>query len=102
MLTIRSTQVLRGLNIWAPVPVIVLDVAIGELEARLERETPVFFEGLTRLLPSLETHRAAVGRPDLGFARLLLGPIALAVQQRARAAVEVAQTHPTAVPGRYS
>jgi cyanophycin synthetase len=102
MLTIHYTRVLRGPNIWASVPVIALTVAIGELEARLERETPNFFEGLITLLPSLESHRATVGRPELGFARLLLGPIALAVQQQAGAAVDLAQTHPTAAPGVYT
>src|SRR5918995_463782 len=71
MLTIRSTRVLRGPNIWAPVPVIVLEVAIGELEERLGRETPVFIDRLIALLPSLEAHRATVSRPELGFARLL-------------------------------
>jgi cyanophycin synthetase len=80
MLTIRSTRVLPGPNIWAPVPVIVLEVAIGELEDRLGRETPVFIDRLIALLPSLEAHRATVGRVELGFARLLLAPIALAVQ----------------------
>src|SRR5215204_1397026 len=102
MLTIRSTRVLRGPNLWAPVPVIVLEVAIGELEERLGRETPVFFDRLIALLPSLEAHRATVGRLELDFARLLLAPIALAVQQRAGAAVDVAQTHPAAQPGHYT
>ena len=100
MLTIRRTRVLRGPNIWAPVPVIMLEVAIGELEERLQRETPVFFEPLVALLPSLETHRATVGNPELGFARLLLPEIALALQQQAGAMVHLAQTHPTDVPGR--
>src|SRR5215217_5960012 len=101
MLTIRRTRVLRGPNIWAPEPVIVLEVTIGELEERLQRETPVFFARLVALLPSLEAHRATVGQLELGFARLLLAPIALALQQQAGAAVHVAQTHPTDGPGRY-
>src|SRR5215207_357392 len=98
MLTIQYTQVLGGPNIWAPVPVIVLEVAIGELEDRLHRETPVFFARLAALLPSLESHRATVAQLELGFARLLLGPIALALQQQAGAAVALSQTHPTDVP----
>src|SRR5215218_4751422 len=102
MLTIQYTQVLGGPNIWAPVPVIVLEVTIGELEDRLHRETPVFFEHLATLLPSLESHRATVGQLELGFARLLLGPIALAVQQQAGIAVQYSETHPTAAPGRYT
>jgi hypothetical protein len=44
MLTIRRTRIVRGPNIWAPVPVIVLNVAIGELDARLSQETAIFFE----------------------------------------------------------
>ncbi len=95
MLTIRRTQVLRGPSIWAPVPVIILTVAIGELENRLKRETPVFFDRLVELLPSLETHAATVAQPELGFARLLLGPIALALQQQAGVAIQYSATHPT-------
>jgi hypothetical protein len=91
MLTIRSTRVLPGPNIWAPVPVIVLEVAIGELEDRLGRETPVFIDRLIALLPSLEAHRATVGRVELGFARLLLAPIALAVQPWRRPTVAASQ-----------
>ena len=74
MLTIRRTRVLRGPNIWAPVPVIVLDVAIGELEERLQRETPVFFERLIALLPSLETHAATVAQPELRLCPPPAGP----------------------------
>ena len=102
MLTIRRTRILGGPNIWEPVPVIMVNVAIGELEGRLERETPVFFEPLIALLPSLDAHRAMVGNPELGVARLLLPEIALALQQRAGAMVHLAQTHPTDVPGEYS
>jgi cyanophycin synthetase len=102
MLTIRRTRILGGPNIWEPVPVIMVDVSIGELEGRLKRETPVFFEPLIALLPSLEAHRATVGNPELGVARLLLPEIALALQQRAGAMVHLAQTHPTDVPGEYS
>jgi cyanophycin synthetase len=102
MLTIHRTRILGGPNIWEPVPVIMVNVAIGELEGRLERETPVFFEPLIALLPSLEAHRAMVGNPELKVARLLLPEIALALQQRAGAMVHLAQTHPTDVPGEYS
>jgi cyanophycin synthetase len=86
----------------APEPVIVLDVAIGELEVRMRRETPDFFERLTALLPSLEAYRTAVSRPELGFARLLLAQIALAVQQQVGAAVDLAHTHRTDIHGLYS
>jgi hypothetical protein len=54
MLTIRRTRVLRGPNIWAPVPVIILTVAIGELEARLCRETPIFSQRLIALVPIVD------------------------------------------------
>ena len=49
MLTIRHTKVFHGPSIWAPVPAIVLEVAIGELEDRLSKQTPAFFERLTAL-----------------------------------------------------
>ena len=49
MLTIRDTRVFHGPSLWAPVPAIVLEVAIGELGDALRTQTPVFFERLTTL-----------------------------------------------------
>src|SRR5215213_4267024 len=78
MLSIEQTTVLRGPNLWAGEPVIVLKVSLGALEERLQRETPVFFERLVDLLPELAEHRATVYRPERGLERLLLGPLILA------------------------
>jgi len=114
MLTIRRTRILRGPNIWAPVPVIVLDVEIGELEARLSQETPIFFERLIALVPSLRDSRDLVLQPQGGLRRLLLDRLALALQQLARTRVDAmqwnravgaeltdAQTQPAREPGLY-
>ncbi len=93
MLTIRRTQVFQGPGIWAPVPAIVLEVDIGELEARLSRETPVFFERLIALVPSLHDARDLVHQPEGGLRRLLLDRLALALQHLVRSQVDVTQWH---------
>ncbi len=87
MLTIRHTKVFQGPSLWAPVPAILLTVDIGELEARLSRETPVFFEHLTALVPSLRDCRDVVSQPEGGLRRLLLDRLALALQNLAAAQV---------------
>jgi cyanophycin synthetase len=115
MLAIRSSMVLGGPNIWAPLPVIVLEVTIGELEERLCRETPIFFDPLTDLIPSLRTYRDVVNQPEGGLRRLLLDRLALALQGLANARVAqlredlapgaeltIAQTHPTDIVGVYT
>ncbi len=115
MLTIRRTTVFPGPSIWAPLPVILLTVDIGELEERLRRETPVFFDPLTELIPSLRTYRDVVHQPEGGLRRLLLDRLALALQGLANARVAqlredlapgaeltLAQTHPTDIPGVYT
>ena len=102
MLTIRHTRVFPGPSLWAPVPAIVLQVAIGELEDVLSTQTPVFFERLTTLIPSLRDHGDVVNRVEGGLQRLLLDQIALALQQLAGAEVSIAQTHPTAKRGVYT
>lgn len=62
MLNIRHTNVLRGPNVWARVPVIHLVVDIGELEDRPTNLIPEFTSRLVGLLPSLEDHVCSVGR----------------------------------------
>ncbi len=94
MLTIRHNKVFQGPSLWAPVPAILLTVDIGELEARLSRETPVFFDHLTALVPSLRGCRDVVSQPEGGLRRLLLDRLALALQNLAAAQVaQVAQGH---------
>jgi cyanophycin synthetase len=114
MLTIRRTRVFHGPGAWAPLPAVVMEVDIGELEERLGRETPVFFEHLIALIPSLADQSEVVRQPEGGLRRLLLDHLALALQQLARAQVDVtqwnrpvgpeltyAQTQPMNVFGRY-
>jgi cyanophycin synthetase len=102
MLTIRKTQVFHGPSVWAPVPAIVLEVAIGQLEDVLHTQTPVFFERLVTLVPALRDFSTVVGQPDGGLRRLLLDRLALALQQLAGAEVTVAETYPTAERGVYT
>jgi cyanophycin synthetase len=102
MLTIRQTRVFRGPSLWAPVPAIVLEVDIGELEDLLRTQTPVFFERLTTLVPALRADGAVVDQPDGGLKRLLLDRLALALQNLAGAEVNFAQTHPTTKRGVYT
>ena len=102
MLTIRDTRVFHGPSLWAPVPAIVLEVAIGELEDVLRTQTPVFFERLTGLIPSLRDRGDVVNRAEGGLQRLLLDHVALALQQLAGAEVNFAQTHPTTKRGVYT
>src|SRR5829696_2299248 len=83
MLNIRDTKVFHGPSLWAPVPAIVLEVAIGELEARLQLETPIFFDRLITLVPSLSDEGEVVSQPEGGLRRLLLDRLALALQNQA-------------------
>ncbi|MEJ7761221.1 MAG: cyanophycin synthetase [Thermomicrobiales bacterium] len=70
MLTIRSTNILRGPNIWARTPVIHHLVDLGELEDRPSNKIPGFYEQLTEMMPSLYDHACSVGRPG-GFLQRL-------------------------------
>jgi cyanophycin synthetase len=113
VLTIHQTKVFRGPSLWGPVPVILLEVSIGELEVRLSRETPLFFERLSALVPSLRDDGDLVNRPEGGLRRLLLDRLALALQQVAAAqgaqeqavwtgdTLAYAETFPTAQAGYY-
>jgi cyanophycin synthetase len=102
MLTIRNTSVFHGPSLWAPVRAIVLEVDIGELEDRLSRQTPVFFERLVTLVPSLSEFGSVVSQPEGGLKRLLLDRLGLALQQMAGSSVSFAQTLPTAARGVYT
>ena len=66
---ILETQVYRGANYWAPVPVIRFLLDIGELEERPTNQIPGFYEKLTTTLPTMYDHRCSVGKPG-GFFRL--------------------------------
>ena len=102
MLTIRDTRVFSGPSLWAPVPAIVLEVDSAELEGLLSTQTPVFFEPLVALVPSLSDYSTLVSQPEGGLKRLLLDRVALALQQIVGATVTYAQTLPTAERGVYA
>ena len=44
MIEVKRTQIYRGPNIWARMPVILFVTDIGELEARPTNKTPGFYE----------------------------------------------------------
>ena len=98
MLTIHRTRVFQGPSAWAPLPAVVMEVDIGELEERLGRETPVFFDRLIALVPSLTDQSEVVRQPEGGLRRLLLDRLALALQHLARTQVDVTQWHRPWVP----
>ena len=75
MLTIRHTRVFRGPNIWAPVPVIVLEVAIGELEERLRRRPPSSSSASSRSCRPCEASSRYVGQPGCRLSTPPLAPI---------------------------
>jgi cyanophycin synthetase len=58
---ILQTQVYRGANLWAPVPVIRLSLEIGGIEARSTHLIPGFYEKLATTLPLLDEHQCAPG-----------------------------------------
>ncbi|CAA9532881.1 MAG: Cyanophycin synthase(EC [uncultured Thermomicrobiales bacterium] len=110
MLTIRSTNVLRGPNVWARVPVIHYVVDLGEFEERPSNKIPGFYEHLTELLPSLYEHACSVGRPGGFLQRLREGTwlghvmehVALELQNLAGAEVRRGVTRSTGEHGVYN
>ena len=70
---VLETQVYRGANYWAPVPVIRFLLDIGELEERPTNQIPGFYEKLTTTLPTMYDHRCSVGKPGGFFQRLREG-----------------------------
>jgi cyanophycin synthetase len=63
---ILETQIFRGPNVWARVPVIRMKVDLGELEERPSNTVDGFYEEIVALMPSLHDHYCSVGRPG-GF-----------------------------------
>ncbi len=70
---ILETQVYRGANYWAPMPVIRFLLDIGELEERPTNLIPGFYEKLTTTLPAMYEHRCSVGKPGGFFQRVREG-----------------------------
>ncbi|MFL5801592.1 MAG: cyanophycin synthetase [Roseiflexaceae bacterium] len=67
---VRATQVLRGPNIAAYMPVIQVVLDIGPYEDRPSTTFPGFVERLTTGLPGIMAHECSVGRPG-GFVERL-------------------------------
>jgi cyanophycin synthetase len=65
-LKIVETQVYRGPNVWARVPVIRMKVDLGDLEERPSNTIDGFHESLVEHIPSLYDHYCSLGRPG-GF-----------------------------------
>ena len=75
-MTILETQIYRGANYWAPMPVIRLLLDIGELEERPTNKIPGFYEKLTTTLPGMFEHRCSVGKRGLSSNRCKLAAVA--------------------------
>src|SRR3979490_2120843 len=63
---ILETQVYRGANYWAPVPVIRFVLDIGDLREWPTPMIPSCWEKLAATVPTLGEHRCAIGEPG-GF-----------------------------------
>src|SRR5215217_5820034 len=68
--TVRATQMWRGPNIAAYMPVIRVTLDIGPYEQHPSTNFPSFVERLTRWLPGIATHECGLGRPG-GFVERL-------------------------------
>src|SRR4051812_9925364 len=75
--TVRATQVWRGPNIAAYMPVIRVTLDIGPYEEHPSTDFPGFVERLTAWLPGIATHECGLGRPG-GFVERLRGGTYLA------------------------
>ena len=110
MLEIRQTNVYRGPNVWARMPVIHLVLDIGELEDRPTNKIPGFYEHLTEAIPSLYDHGCSLGRPGGFLQRLregtwmghVLEHVALELQNLAGADVSRGKTRSTTERGVYN
>jgi cyanophycin synthetase len=67
---VRATQVLRGPNLAAHMPVIQVTLDIGPYEDHPSTDFPGFVERLTAWLPGIATHECSIGRPG-GFVERL-------------------------------
>ncbi len=107
---IRDTTIYRGPNIWARMPVILLEVDIGELEDRPTNKIPGFYEQLTELLPGLYEHNCSVGKPGGFLQRMregtwlghVLEHVALELQNLAGAEVTRGKTRGAGERGVYN
>src|ERR1700732_1058938 len=70
---IRETQIYRGANYWANIPVLRLSLEIGELEARSTSCIPGFYEKLTTTLPTTHAHQCSNGNRSSFFEHVYQG-----------------------------
>jgi cyanophycin synthetase len=70
---VRATQVLRGPNIFAYMPVIRVTLDIGPYEDHPSTDFPGFVERLTAWLPGIAAHECSLGRPGGFVERLRAG-----------------------------
>jgi cyanophycin synthetase len=109
-LKILESQIYRGPNVWARMPVIRLKVDLEDLEERPSNTIEGFYEQLTELIPSLYDHYCSVGRPGGFFERVQEGTwmghiaehIALELQTLAGSEVGRGLTRSTGEHGVYN
>lgn len=110
MIEVKRTQIYRGPNTWARMPVILFVTDIGELEERPTNKIPGFYERLTELIPSLYDHGCSLGRPGGFLQRMregtwmghVLEHVALEVQNLAGAEVTRGKTRGAGERGLYN
>ncbi|HEY7600819.1 MAG TPA: cyanophycin synthetase, partial [Candidatus Limnocylindrales bacterium] len=109
-LRILDTRVLRGPNIWARVPVVVMHVDLGPLEEWPSNKIPGFNRALRELLPDLDDHACSLGRRGGFISRLEEGTwlghvsehVALVLQELAGTETHVGKTRSAGGYGRYN
>src|ERR1700716_2620196 len=67
---IIETQVYRGANYWAPVPVIRFVLDLGDVREWCAHSVSDFWEKLTATLPTLDEHSCAIGEPGGFFGQI--------------------------------
>jgi cyanophycin synthetase len=109
-LTIRSTRVYQGPNLWAYKPLIQMVVDLGDLERYPSDELEGFTDALLALIPSLWQHKCSVGEPGGLVQRLRRGTwmghiaehVALELQTLAGNPVKFGKTRATDEAGVYN
>ncbi|CAN5621788.1 hypothetical protein BH23CHL7_BH23CHL7_16600 [soil metagenome] len=109
-LRILNTRTLRGPNVWARLPVIVMNVDLGVLEEYPSNKIDGFNRALVELLPGLADHACSLGRRGGFISRLKEGTwlghvaehTALALQEVAGTEAHIGKTRSTGVPGQYN
>jgi cyanophycin synthetase len=109
-LTILSTRVYRGPNIWSYEPAIHLVVDLGSLEEHPSNSIPGFVDGLMEALPGLARHSCSRGHRGGFLERLKEGTwlghvaehVALQLEQEAGHDIRRGKTRGTGVTGQYN